>query len=181
MPIVNNNKFSTILQDPNIDFTGAVGGMADYNDTATASTPITLVADTWTTITNDGLGSFTNLIHFPVDVTSLMNTPAGSFDFSELPLGCVVMIRNDMTITPTNNNSLLETRLQLGTGGNTYTLETTLGRLDSGSGIPYRFSLSPLMIYMGDLNTRDNPVLLQVRLSGGGTLVNAGSSIGVQL
>jgi len=35
------------------------------------------------------------------------------------------------------------------------------------------------MIYMGDTNTKDNPIKLQVKLSTNGTLVNAGTSIGV--
>jgi len=35
------------------------------------------------------------------------------------------------------------------------------------------------MIYMGDLNTKDNPIILQLKLSTNGSAVNAGSSIGV--
>ena len=64
-------------------------------------------------------------------------------------------------------------------GGGAYTLEKIIGRLDSGSGIGYRRSLVPDMIYMGDTNTRDYHIGLEVRLSAGGTLVNAGSAIQV--
>ena len=168
-------------------FTGGSGsggspeldGIADYNDAATAVTPITLTADTWATVTNDGAGPFTNLNYLPSGVTQLMDTASGAFDFSELNLGDNCLIRNDFSVTPNTNNALLELRYQLGVGGAIYTLETIIGRLDSGSGTPYRFSLQPQMIYMGDTNTKDNPILLQLKLSTNGTVVNAGSAIGV--
>jgi hypothetical protein len=54
-----------------------------------------------------------------------------------------------------------------------------VGRLDSGSGVGYRFSLQQDMIYMGDTNTKNNPIGLQVKLSTDGTLVNAGTALGV--
>jgi hypothetical protein len=158
---------------------GSTSGIADYNDSETAVNPITLIADTWTTLTNNGLGSSTNLSYLPRGVTKLMDTSTGSFDFSELNLGDNCFIRNDFSVTPNTNNALLELRYQLGGTGATYTLETVLGRLDSGSGKPYRYSLVPQMIYIGDLNTKDNPIILQIKLSTNGSVINAGSSIGV--
>ena len=154
-------------------------GVADYNDTSTTAAPVTLVADTWTTIPNNGAGAFTNLAYLPSGVTSLMNTGTGALDLSQLSLGDNVIIRNDYNITPNTNNSLLEFRYTLGSGGGAYTLEKIVGRLDSGSGLAYRYSLTTDMIYMGDANTKDNPVVLQVKLSTSGTLVNAGTSLGV--
>ena len=65
----------------------------------------------------------------------------------------------------------------MGGGGNEYSLSTTKGRLDDGSGKYYRFNLGTDLIYMGDTNTKDNPILIQVRLSTNGTLLNAGSVI----
>ncbi len=167
------------ISDSDANTITSYSGIADYNDTETSVNPITLIADTWTTLTNDGLGSFTNLAYLPSGVTNLMNTSTGSFDFSELNLGDNCFIRNDFSVTPNTNNSLLELRYQLGGTGNIYTLETILGRLDSGSGKPYRYSLVPQMIYMGDLNTKDNPILLQIKLSTNGSVINSGSSIGV--
>ena len=154
-------------------------GIADYNDTSTSASPIALVANTWTTIPNDGQGSFTNTAYLPDGVTTLMDTSTGAFDFSQLSLGDNCFIRNDFTINPNINNSLLSLRYELGSGGGVYTLETIMGRLDSGSNQDYRFSLTPQMIYMGDTNTKDSPIKLQVKLSTNGTLVNAGTSIGV--
>ena len=154
-------------------------GFIDYNDTSTAASPLVLLADTWTTIPNDGLGSFTNKTYAPDGVSELMDTSTGAIDPTGLPLGSSILVRNDFSVTPSTNNSLLEFRYTLGSGGGSYTLEKLIGRLDSGSGKPYRQSLVPDLIYMGDTNTRDNPIGLQVRLSTAGTLVNAGSVIQV--
>ena len=108
-----------------------------------------------------------------------MNVANGAIDPTELTLGDTLLIRNDFVVTPGTNNTLLEFRYTLGTGGGSYTLEKIIGRLDSGSGQPYRFSLATDLIYLGDLNTRDNPIVLQAKLSANGTLINAGSAIQV--
>lgn len=156
-------------------------GIADYNDSSTATTPINIVADTWTDVPNDGAGSFTNLDYLPTGVTELMDTSNGHLKLNELSLGDNCLIRNDFTINPNTNNSLLEKRYVLGdeANGNEYYLGTTLGRLDSGSGKDYRFAIQPDMIYMGDTNTKNHPVKFQIKLSTSGTLVNAGTAIGV--
>jgi hypothetical protein len=153
-------------------------GFMDYNDTLTAAVPITIAANTWTTVTNNGAGAFTNKTYKPFGITELMNSN-GQFDFSELPLGTTVLIRNDFTVVPSINDSLLSLRYQLGGGAGEYTLETIISRLDSGSGLSYREGLRTDLIYMGDTNTRDNPVTLQIKLSSPGTVVNAGSVIQV--
>jgi len=154
-------------------------GFIDYNDTSTTTTPIILAADTWTVIPNDGLGAFTNKAYAPSGVTELMDVSSGSVDATELSLGTTLLVRNDFTVTPNTNNSLLEFRYTLGTGGAAYTLEKIIGRLDSGSGIGYRRALVPDLIYMGDANTKDNPIGLEVKLSAAGSVVNAGSVIQV--
>tara|TARA_R110002012_G_scaffold91912_1_gene223257 strand:+ start:8162 stop:8701 length:540 start_codon:yes stop_codon:yes gene_type:complete len=155
---------------------GAVGGFADYNDTTGT---VALSSDTWATVQNNGLGTFTNRDYLPAGVTELLDVSSGALDFSDLALGDAVLIRNDFTVTPNTNNALLKLRYQLGSGGSAYTLEKIVGRLDSGSGIGYRFSLQTDFIYMGDLNTQANPVSLQLNLSANGSFVNAGSVIQV--
>ena len=162
-----------------VTFLSRRNGFIDYNDGATAGTPITLVANTWTDITNDGAGSFGNSSYKPSGVTDLLDTATGYFDLTELAFGTVVFIRNDFTVTPTLANQILEMRYSLGTGGSAYTLEKLIGRLDTGGGTPVPLALSADMLYVGDANTRDNPVKLQVRLTGAGTVVNQGSVINV--
>ena len=154
--------------------TNITQGFIDYNDTTGS---VSLVADTWTVIPNNGQGSFSNDTYKPDGITELMDTNLGSIDVSELELGDTILVRNDFQVNPNTNNALLEFRYRLGGNGGEYTLETTLGRLDNGSGVNYRFSLKPDLIYMGDLNTRDNPIFLEVKLSTNGTLLNAGTVV----
>lgn len=161
------------------DVTGKSGvgsgqGFIDYNDTTGS---VSLTENTWTTIPNNGEGSFTNKAYKPEGVTEFMDVSTGAIDASEVDLGDTIVVRNDFTVNPNTNNALLKFRYSLGTGGSAYTLETTIARLDNGSGVDYRFSLKPDLIYMGDSNTKDNPISLQVKLSAAGTLINSGSVI----
>lgn len=155
---------------------GQTSGFIDYNDTTGA---ISLTSDTWTDVPNNGLGAFTNKESKPIGVTELMDVTTGYIDTTELNIGDVILIRNDFTVNPNTNNSLLLLRYELGTGAGTYFLEKTVGRLDSGSGQDYRFSLTTDLIYMGDENTRANPIKIQLNLSTTGSLTNAGSVITV--
>lgn len=159
---------------------GSTGqGFIDYNDTSTTTSALVLPGGVWTTVPNDGLGAFSNDTYKPAGITQLMDVSTGAIDPTQLTLGNTLLIRNDYAVTPGTNNTLLEFRYTLGTGGAAYTLEKIIGRLDSGSGQPYRFSLVPDLIYMGDLNTINNPIAIQIKLSANGTLVNAGSVIQV--
>lgn len=151
-------------------------GFIDYNDTTGA---FSITADTWTDLPNDGLGAFTNKNYPPTGVTELMDTSTGYIDVTELDLGDNIFIRNDYTINPNTNNAQLRFRYELGNGGGLYTLEKIIGRLDSGSGQDYRFSLTPDLIYMGDTNTRDNPIKLQIYCTSNATVTNAGTVITV--
>jgi len=73
-------------------------GFIDYNDASTSSTPVIISADVWTTIPNDGLGSFTNKNYKPQGVAELMDTSTGKIDPRELSLGDVIIIRNDFIL-----------------------------------------------------------------------------------
>lgn len=156
---------------------GAVTGFADYNDLATASSPVSLSANTWTDIPNDGAGAFTNLNFLPTGVTSVLDTSTGYLDLSQLSLGDSVIIRNDFTVIPNGNRANLEFRYKLGSGSGLYTLDYFVGRLDSGAGNSYRYNLYTHLIYLGDDNTRLNPIKLQLKLSKNGNFTNNGSAI----
>ena len=164
-----------------IDAIGALDahiGLADYNDTSSASLPVVLVAETWTTLPNDGLGSFSQE-NLPNGVTTLLDDTTGALDISELTQYSDLFIRPDFTVTPDSNNADLEFRFLLGTGVGEYTLPTSFGRLDLGAGIPYRRGTTALYVYAGDSNTIDNPIFLQVKLSASGSVVNAGMAVKV--
>lgn len=155
-------------------------GFMDYSDSSTSSTPLTLTANTWTDIPNDGLGAFTNKTFKPQGVTEVLDTSTGYLDFSELPLGSEIFVRNDFTVTPSTNNSLLEARYLLGTGAGEYALQFWSERLDSGSGTPYQ-RVTNFPIYMGDTNTQGNAGRMQLRLSTSGTVVNAGVYVSIRV
>lgn len=153
-----------------------VPGFEDANDSVTAVTPISLSADVWTTLTNDAGGGFSNTAYLPHGITSLFNGTTGQIDPTELALGEAILVRNDFTITPTVNGAFAEFQYTLGAGGNAYTLPRPLGTISNGGGIAYRFQFTDL-IYMGDTNTRDNEIGLQVRCSEDASVVNAGTVV----
>ena len=151
-------------------------GFIDYNDTSSAA-GIVLPANVWVDIPNDGLGAYSNLNYLPEGVTQLIDTATGYLDCSELKNGDDIIIRNDFIITPNNNRANLFFRYVLGSGAGSYTLEKRLDRLDSGAGVDYRFNLNTDYIYMGDDNTRLNPIKMQLLLTKNGTFVNNGSAL----
>ena len=152
-------------------------GFIDYNDT---SGDVSLTTDTWTDVPNNGLGSFTNKTYKPTLINDVLDGSTGYLDFSELSLGSQLLIRNDFTVTPNTNNSLLEVRYLLGQGAGVYALKFWSERLDSGSGIGYQRVIS-FPIYMGDTNTQGGVGKLQVKLSTNGSINNAGSYIKIDL
>ena len=152
-------------------------GWMDYND-STGSFSIS--ADTWTDVPNDGAGSFTNKAYKPAAVTDVLDASTGYLDFSDLPLGSEISLRNDITVTPNTNNALFELRYVLGTGAGEYALNFLSERLDSGSGVAYQ-RVTTFPIYMGDTNTKNNAGKLQARLSTPGTIQNAGVYASIQL
>ena len=152
-------------------------GFMDYNHNGST---LSLTADTWTDVPNNGLGAFTNKTYKPSLVSEVLDVSTGYLDFSELSLGSQIMVRNDFTVTPNTNNALLEARYLLGNGAGQYGLQFLSERLDSGSGIPYQ-RVTSFPIYMGDLNTQGNAGILQIKLSTAGTFSNAGSYIDIKI
>ena len=156
--------------------TKSITGFADYNDTSTSG-GVALPANAWVDIPNDGAGAFTQLDFLPSGITSVLNVSTGYLDLTELKNGDSIIVRNDFIVTPNNNRANLNFRYELGTGAGTYTLDYFVSRLDSGAGIPYRFNLYSHLIYLGDDNTRLNPIKLQLNLSRNGTFINNGTAI----
>ena len=152
-------------------------GFIDYNDT---SGDVTLTPDTWIDVPNNGLGAFTNRTYKPTTINDVLDGSTGYLDFSELTLGSQLLIRNDFTVTPNTNNSLLEVRYLLGQGAGEYALKFWSERLDSGSGIGYQRVIS-FPIYLGDTNTQGGVGKLQVKLSTNGSINNAGSYVKIDL
>ena len=131
------------------------GGFFDYNDLASASSPIAVtVVGSPVVLTNDGAGPQTNLSFPPSGVTKLWDVSTDMFDWSELKFGDMVDIRLDLTVITTSVNTEIKVDLHLGTGGGAYQIPfvTEKNIKNTGSHNVDRFS----SIYMGDANTLDN-------------------------
>ncbi len=137
-------------------------GWADYADATTSTTPIVLTPNSWTQLTNDGAGANTRTDYLPFGVSSLMHTPAGTLNLTELSRGDIIKVRNTFTITPNSNNARINLRYAMGLASPFY-LDKDLGKLPNGSGQPTKFGLEIDIIYAGESDVRDNPVAIEVR------------------
>ena len=104
----NVNEIKTSVNDLYDD----QGGFAFYEDAATSVTPINLSQDTWTDLTNDKAGSGTLTTHKPSYITGdLWDSATNTIDLSEVPVGKVMLIRNDYDITTGAANTRMDSRL----------------------------------------------------------------------
>ena len=89
-----------------------LGGFAFYEDATTSGTPINLTADTWTDLTNDKAGSGTLTTYKPSYVTGdLWDSATNTIDLDEVPVGSVVLVRNDYDVTAGAANTRMDSRL----------------------------------------------------------------------
>lgn len=77
------------------------GGWADYNNSNTTAQNIT--AGSWTELTNNGLGAFTNEEFLPYYSDGLFDN--NEIDLNGLPLGTVLTIRYELTLNILSNNT----------------------------------------------------------------------------
>lgn len=144
-------------------------GFADYNDSATAGTPIVIPnTSAFIDLPNDELGAFTNKAFLPPGVTDVWDASSGLFDWSELALGDMVDIRLDIVVTTASNNQQVLISLELATGGFSY--EIPYAHLVFKS--PGIYQVNRFNgIYMGDLNTLNNGGKFKVKSDGNATVV----------
>jgi len=136
------------------------GGFANYEDLATITTPIVLTADTWTNLTNDKQGPHTTEVYKPAYVTgSLWNTAASKIDFTEVPIGKVVLLKVDFQIVQTANNTILE--CQIVGGGHTMQVLTTEMK---SSGDDHHYSVTN-MVWVEDAAMQTAGMNVQLRTS----------------
>lgn len=165
IPIFNKGEQKMYRTDlSNVASTVQVG-FWDYNDLATATTPINVSADTDTVATNDGLGTFTNKAYALAGITDIYDTSTNSFDWTQISLGDTVEIRIDLEITTSSNNQDVTVSIELGSGGGAYQIPFISDVTFKQSGTHRITGFEG--IYMGDTNT----------LNGGGQIiVNTDSS-----
>lgn len=149
-------------------------GVVDYNDLATASTPLSLSAGVALQLENDGAGSFTNLTYIPSGVASLWDTTLDQLDFSDLKLGDKVLLRLDVTLTTLSANTDIDMTMDLAIGGTPYSLD--ISRESFKSTGTYNIT-ETFPVYMGDANTRDNPGEIMLETDKNATVVVNGWAI----
>ncbi|MBL4940477.1 MAG: hypothetical protein JKY81_02295 [Colwellia sp.] len=136
-------------------------GVYDYNDLATASTPITLAISSTpagaTEVTNDAAGASTNTLYSLEGLDDVWLSDTDRFDWQvsdKLALGDTVSIRFDVEFTTTTNDTDVFLWLELGTGGSPYHLPVISATGKKSSGV--HKVLEWTGIYMGDTNTLTN-------------------------
>jgi hypothetical protein len=122
------------------------GGYGSYSDANTQTNPIITTIGVWTQLTNDGLGSGTDLVYLPPNVTQLWDTTLNQFDTSQLSLGETATFRSDIVVTPSQNNTVIELELLVNlrdSGGvlvGTENLAFGTEILGRGAGVAYEIS-----------------------------------------
>lgn len=148
-------------------------GFWDYNDLATDSSPIALsIADQDYTLTNDGLGTFTNTSFGLPGVANIWNSSTDRFDFTQggvLAVGDTLDLRLDVEVTTTVANTAVEVHLELGLGGSPYpiTVNPTTNFKTAGTYHLVRW----MGVYLGDVNTLNNPARVVAKADDTGATV----------
>lgn len=152
------------------DFAQRANGFFDYNDAATAITPISITGGAGAVkLTNDELGPFTNKLFTPTTVTDVWDATANEFDWSELNLGDQVGVRIDIEVTTTSPNQNVRVFMRIAIGsGNEYEIEWFNTAIKSaGANRITRYN----QIYMGDTDTQGNTAEFQIESDGNATVV----------
>lgn len=147
-------------------------GFIDYNDAATATTPINLTADVWTDIPNDGAGPYTNKQYPPEGITDVWDVASQRFDWSQLRAGDMVDLRVDLDLILAQANAHVEVRIVMAEGDpGEYIVQMAHTSIkDAGQeDLPIYQGL-----YMGNTETLNNPAKLQIKSDVAATLTVRG-------
>ena len=154
-------------------------GFVDYNDLATATTPITITGGGgFVYLTNDELGAFTNKSYPPGGVTDVWDSSTNAFDFSELNLGSKMDYRLDVTITTTAANQEVDLQIELAIGAGVYSLSVAQRQYKTAGTYP---AVVSNFVYMGDSNTMDNPAKFKISSGNNATVIVNGWACAITL
>lgn len=148
-------------------------GYFDYDDLATASSPITVTGGAGDVlVTNDTLGPQTRTSGKPSDVSRLYNPVGSVMDWSELNIDDEVGIRFTGFLTTLSPNTSVSVDLHLGTGAGAFTIPFISDFAYKSAGVHILSRLNK--IYIGDLNTRDNGGQFFINCDNNSTLIVGG-------
>lgn len=149
-----------------VEATANAGGHARYH---TTTGTVASGVDTWTQLTNNGLGVRTDTDHLPLDATSLLDTATGMLDVSELTEGDTVLVQLEYGITITAGGGVYcELRFQTDEPSGIIDHVVQLGDLNKGTGT-YSFSTLHLLDMSG--HDRDTLIPVEVRCTANSTLI----------
>ncbi len=156
-----NQKFAT-LDDLKRHYTlflnrvqtqlGSIGGGGDNNDDGweyvsdknLESNPISLVADTWTQLTNDGTSSSTRRDELPAveGVFRIYDTSTNTLDVTQCQNKGWLIFRFGVKVVPSVNNTTLKLRIlwtqdPQAAGSYTFDLQSPGALLNDGAGVEY--------------------------------------------
>lgn len=93
-----------------------VVGYMHYADLATQTTPLNFTTGVYLKLTNDKLGSQTNIDNRPFGVTNVYDSDLNSFDFSQLSIGDTIDFRFDGEVTTTSANQVVRVEVRVAVG-----------------------------------------------------------------
>lgn len=146
-------------------------GWQDYNDLATKTTPITLTtANTWYTLTNDGLGPFSTEEFKVLGKPSIWNPSTNSFYFGDLFIGGIQVLRTSFYLTAPTSNTEVMVRLRMAQGsGSDYSIPI-FQRYLKRNNYKYHFAITTFFTIDNE-QTRDYPAQIQVQADVGNCTV----------
>ena len=163
-------KFLTRIQQQ----LSTVGGGGELNsdgfeyvsDKNLENNPISLPADTWTKVTNDGTSGSTKRQHLPEGVERIYDVDTDRIKLDQLPTDGWLIFRFGVKVIPNVDNVTLKARIAYTLpDGFKFYLVAPGALLNDGAGIEYEEQFT-LTFYVGDQDSKDGYGELEVRADG---------------
>lgn len=144
-------------------------GWQNFQDTTTATTPITLTnADTWYDLTNDAAGALTSTAYKVSGHGTIWDSSTNTLDFSSLAVGDIIRFRFDVLVTSGGANQNFLARLSFGTGfGFSSVFSRASFKSATTDGQVFRYSSFAMLTS----DTQSNPAKFQMQSDAAGNTV----------
>lgn len=143
-------------------------GYFDYNDSATASAPITHNGiEGFKKLTNNGLGPQTDVAHRPTSMSTMWNAISDQIDFSELSVGDMVDMRTAIEVTTTSPNQEVIIRIEVALGGTQFSVILGRAQFKTIGTYPMTYWMGG---HIGSEDVRTNPAEIQVDTDSSATI-----------
>ena len=141
-------------------------GFEYVSDKNLENNPISLPADTWTKVTNDGTSGSTKRQHLPEGVERIYDVDTDRIKLDQLPTNGWLIFRFGVKVIPNVDNVTLKARIAYTLpDGYQFYLVAPGALLNDGAGIEYEEQFT-LTFYVGDQDSKDGYGELEVRSDG---------------